>query len=38
MVLIEAGPRVLANFKPDMSAYALRALGELGVEVELGKR
>ena len=35
VVLIEAGPRVLANFKPEMSAYAERALRELGVEVEL---
>ena len=37
VVLIEAGPRVLANFKPKMSAYAERALKELGVEIELGK-
>jgi NADH dehydrogenase len=37
VVLIEAGPRVLANFKPEMSAYAERALKELGVEVELNK-
>jgi NADH dehydrogenase len=37
VVLIEAGPRVLANFRPGMSAYAERALKELGVEVELGK-
>ena len=37
VVLIEAGPKVLPNFKPDMSAYALKALRELGVEVELGK-
>jgi NADH dehydrogenase len=37
VVLIEAGPRVLANFRPEMSAYAERALQELGVEVELGK-
>ena len=37
VVLIEAGPKVLPNFKPDMSEYALRALRELGVEVELGK-
>jgi NADH dehydrogenase len=37
VVLIEAGPRVLANFKPEMSAYADKALRELGVEVELGK-
>jgi NADH dehydrogenase len=37
IVLIEAGPKVLPNFKPDMSAYALKALRELGVDVELGK-
>ncbi len=37
VVLIEAGPRVLANFKPEMSAYAEKALRELGVEVELNK-
>jgi NADH dehydrogenase len=35
VVLIEAGPRVLANFKPEMSAYAAKSLGELGVEVML---
>jgi NADH dehydrogenase len=35
VVLIEAGPRVLANFKPEMSDYAGHALGELGVEVML---
>lgn len=35
VVLIEAGPRVLANFKPEMSAYAERSLRELGVEVML---
>lgn len=35
VVLIEAGPRVLANFKPEMSAYAEAALRELGVEVML---
>ncbi len=37
VVLIEAGPRVLANFKPEMSAYAEKALRQLGVEVSLGK-
>ena len=37
VVLIEAGPRVLPNFAPAMSAYADKALGELGVEVSLGK-
>lgn len=35
VVLIEAGPRVLANFKPELSAYAQRALEKLGVEVRL---
>jgi NADH:quinone reductase (non-electrogenic) len=37
VVLIEAGPRVLPAFKPEMSVYAERALRELGVEVVLGK-
>ena len=37
VVLIEAGPRVLANFKPEMSAYAERALKELGVEIALNQ-
>ncbi|MEO8757347.1 MAG: NAD(P)/FAD-dependent oxidoreductase [Devosia sp.] len=37
VLLIEAGPRVLANFAPEMSTYAERALKELGVEVELNK-
>lgn len=36
VVLIEAGPRVLAGFTEDLSAYALRSLEGLGVEVELG--
>ncbi len=35
VILVEAGPRVLANFKPEMSDYALKALRELGVEVLL---
>ena len=37
VVLIEAGPRVLPAFRPEMSAYAEKALHELGVEVALGK-
>jgi NADH dehydrogenase len=37
IVLIEAGPRLLANFRPDLSAYAKTALEKLGVEVVLGK-
>ncbi|MGC2221150.1 MAG: NAD(P)/FAD-dependent oxidoreductase [Methylocella sp.] len=37
IVLIEAGPRVLAGYGGDLSAYAQRALEGLGVEVELGR-
>src|SRR5213083_34369 len=37
VVLIEAGPRVLAGFAEDLSAYAQRALEKLGVEVVLGQ-
>ncbi len=37
VVLIEGGQRVLANFKPDLSDYALKALRDLGVTVELGE-
>ncbi|SHK93080.1 NADH dehydrogenase [Bradyrhizobium lablabi] len=37
VVLIEAGPRVLAGFADDLSAYAQRSLQSLGVEVVLGK-
>jgi NADH:ubiquinone reductase (H+-translocating) len=36
VVLIEAGPRVLPAFTEPLSAYALRALNELGVDVRLG--
>jgi NADH:ubiquinone reductase (H+-translocating) len=37
VVLIEAGPRVLAGFPDDLSAYAQRSLQSLGVEVMLGE-
>jgi NADH:ubiquinone reductase (H+-translocating) len=37
VVLIEAGPRVLAGFADDLSAYAQRALEKIGVEVMLGQ-
>ena len=37
VVLIEAGPRVLAAFTEDLSAYAQRSLEKLGVEVALGQ-
>ncbi|RYD90570.1 MAG: NAD(P)/FAD-dependent oxidoreductase, partial [Sphingomonadales bacterium] len=37
VVLIEGADRVLLNFKPELSAYALKALDDLGVEVELGQ-
>jgi NADH:ubiquinone reductase (H+-translocating) len=36
IVLIEAGPRVLATFKEAQSAYAFRSLEKLGVEVRVG--
>ncbi len=35
VVLIEAGPRVLAGFPDDLSAYAQRSLEDIGVEVML---
>ncbi|RWB89144.1 MAG: NAD(P)/FAD-dependent oxidoreductase [Mesorhizobium sp.] len=37
VVLIEAGDRILANFAPDLSAYAQRSLEGLGVTIELGR-
>lgn len=37
VVLIEAGPRVLAGFPDDLSAYALKSLEGIGVEVMLGQ-
>jgi NADH dehydrogenase len=37
VVLIEAGPRVLAGFADDLSAYALRSLQSMGVEVMLNQ-
>ena len=36
VLLIEAGPRLLPAFAPDLSEYALQALVRLGVEVRLG--
>ena len=37
VVLVEAGPRGLAGFAEDLSAYAQRSLTGLGVEVVLGR-
>ncbi|KRB61610.1 NADH dehydrogenase [Rhizobium sp. Root708] len=37
VVLVEAGPRVLPSFAEELSAYAQKALEDLGVEVRLGK-
>jgi NADH dehydrogenase len=37
IVLIEAGPRILPSFTPELSAYAKAALELLGVTVELGR-
>lgn len=36
ILLIEAGPRILPVFTPDMSDYGAKALGELGVTVRTG--
>jgi NADH:ubiquinone reductase (H+-translocating) len=36
VLLIEAGPRILSSFTPDLSAYAHAALERLGVEIQLG--
>ncbi len=36
IILIEAGPKILAAFPDDLSAYARRALAAQGVEVRLG--
>jgi NADH:ubiquinone reductase (H+-translocating) len=37
VMLVEAGPRVLAGFSPDLSAYAQEVLENLGVSVLVGK-
>jgi NADH dehydrogenase len=37
VILVEAGPRVLPSFAQELSAYAQKALEDLGVEVRLGK-
>jgi NADH dehydrogenase len=37
VVLIEAGPRILPSFTPELSAYAKSALEKLGVTVEVGR-
>jgi NADH dehydrogenase len=37
VLLIEAGPRILPTFTPDLSAYARVALERLGVELQLGQ-
>ncbi|MEZ2127137.1 MULTISPECIES: NAD(P)/FAD-dependent oxidoreductase [unclassified Sinorhizobium] len=37
IILVEAGPRILAAFTEDLSAYAHKALEKLGVEVRTGQ-
>jgi NADH dehydrogenase len=37
VVLVEAGPRVLPAFEPDLSEHARRQLEKLGVQVRLGQ-
>lgn len=36
VILVEAGPRVLPAFSPDLSEYTVRALQKLGAEVRTG--
>lgn len=36
ILLVEAGPRILSAFTERQSQEALKALGELGVDVRLG--
>jgi NADH dehydrogenase len=36
VLLVEAGPRILPSFTPDLSAYAQKALERAGVEIHLG--
>ncbi|WP_052401525.1 NAD(P)/FAD-dependent oxidoreductase [Muricoccus aerilatus] len=38
IVLVEAGPRLLASFPEELSAYAQRSLEDMGVEVRTGAR
>lgn len=38
VILIEAGPRILPGFRESLSAYARRALANLGVEIKLGQQ
>jgi NADH dehydrogenase len=37
VILVEAGPRLLPAFPPDLSEHARKALEKLGVEVHLGR-
>ena len=37
VVLVEAAPRVLGGYRPELSAYAQRALERIGVEVRTGR-
>jgi NADH dehydrogenase len=36
VILIEAGPRILSNYAPDLSQYAQRSLEKIGIEIRLG--
>jgi NADH:ubiquinone reductase (H+-translocating) len=38
VILVEAGPRVLASFPPELSERSVRMLAKLGVEVRAGQR
>src|SRR5262249_61744751 len=36
VILVEAGPRILPAYPPDLSAHAIRQLESLGAEVRVG--
>jgi NADH dehydrogenase len=38
IILMEAGPRILAGFSPELAAYAQTALAKLGVEVRVNSK
>lgn len=38
VILVEAGPRLLATFPPNLAAYALHYLEAVGIDVRLGSR
>ena len=37
VILVEAGPRILANYAPELSQYAKKSLEKIGIEIRLGE-